>query len=108
HVVAPRLALEHRALAEPRARGEAGETRRLAAARHRPHPRQARDDAGPVVEGVAAHENMFVRTKGFLHDAGAGDLDLLLVEFARPCRDALEIIGSNHECIDRRAPWGSA
>src|SRR6185436_13881100 len=47
-------------------------------------------------------ENIFVGAKGFVHDAGAGDLDFPFAQFARPGRDALEVIRSNHDRIDRR------
>jgi len=40
--------------------------------------------------------------KGFLHDPGTGNLDFPIVQFARPGRDALEVIRSNHDRIDRR------
>jgi len=85
-------------------RGHAGQSHGLAAARHGTHSGKARDDAGPVVKGIAAHENEFVGTVGFLHDAGAGDLDFPFVQFARPGRDALEVIRSNHDRIDRHVP----
>ena len=47
---------------------------------------------------------MLIGTIGFLHDARTGDLDLPFVQFARPRRDPLEVIRSNHDRIDRRVP----
>ena len=102
HIVTARLALEHGALPEPGPRGHAGQSHGLAAARHGTHSGKTRDNAGPVVEGISTHENIFVGTIGFLHDAGAGDLNFPFVQFARPGRDALEVIRSNHDRIDRR------
>src|SRR5690606_37529098 len=57
-VVATRLLLEHRTLAEPAARRDAGEGDRLAANRHAADLDQALDDADPVVDrlALAAHE----------------------------------------------------
>src|ERR671936_158142 len=46
---------------------EAGEGRGFAAARHSTHPGKTGDDAGPVVEGIATHENKLVGAIGFLH-----------------------------------------
>ena len=102
HVVAPGLVLQHGALAEPSAGGETCKARGLAAAGNDAHPRQAGDNAGPVVELVTAHEDEFIGAIGFLDDAGARDLDLAFVEFARPGRDAFQVIRSNHCFIDRR------
>src|SRR5882757_2858333 len=103
HVVAAGLLLQHRAFAEPCPGGEAGKTGGLAAARHDAHPGKSRDHAGPVIEMIAAHENEFVGAIGFLGDAGARDLDLALIEFARPGRDALEVFRRNHDPGDRRS-----
>src|SRR5690606_17688594 len=52
------LLLEHRTLAEPAARRDAGEGDRLAANRHAADLDQALDDADPVVDrlALAAHE----------------------------------------------------
>ncbi len=102
HVVAAGLILEHGALPEPGAGGQAGETGRLAAAGDRAHPGEAGDDAAPVIEAVATHEDEFVGTIGFLDDAGARDLGLPLVQFTRPDRDAPQIIRSNHDPVETR------
>ena len=92
HVVARGFVLQHAPLAEPGAGGQSGKACGLAAARDDAHPRQPCDHAGPVFEMVAAHEDEFIGAIGFLGDAGAGDLDLALVQFTRPGRDALQVI----------------
>jgi len=48
---------------------------------------------------IAAHEDEFIGTVRFFDNPGARDLDLARVQFARPCRDLLQVIGSNHDVI---------
>ena len=65
-------------------------------------PIRARPVTTPVQysKSITAHEDEFIGAVGFLDDAGARDLDLALVQFARPGRDALQVIRSNHDLID--------
>src|SRR5207244_99356 len=86
---APGLVLEHRALAEPRPGGQACEARRLAAAGYDAHPRQAGDNAGPVFELIAAHEDEFVGAIGFLDDTRTREFDLAVVPSARTGRASM-------------------
>jgi hypothetical protein len=104
HVVAPGLVLEHGAFAEPCPGGETCKTGGLAATGHDAHSGETGHDAGPIFEIVATHEDEFIGAIGFLDDPGARDLDLPFIQLARPGRDALEVIRSNHVSIDRRLP----
>lgn len=99
-VVAPRLVLQHGALAEPGAGRHPGETDCLSVARHRPQPNQAGDHSRPVFKAIAAHANDLICIKGSLGNASAGTIDLLLIELTRPRGDSPQVIRGNHDPDD--------
>ena len=68
---------------------------------HDAHPGKTADDAGPVLEVVASHEDEFIGAVGLFDDAGACDLALLPIQFARPGRDALQVIRCDHDPLNR-------
>jgi len=103
-IVAPGLVLEHGSLAKPCPGGQARKTGGLAATGHDAHPGKAANDAGPVFEAVASHKDVFIGAVGFLDDTGTRNFGLPLIQFARPGRDALQVICSNHALLNRPSP----
>src|SRR5262249_21740213 len=61
------------------------------------HAHQAGDNAGPVVEMVAAREDQLVLGIGSLDDAAARDVDLALVQSTRPRRNAQKVFARDHQ-----------
>src|SRR5882724_2799996 len=99
NVIAAGLVFQDGALAKPGAGHHAGEGRGLAAARDDAHPGETADHADPIFEIVAAHEDVLVCAKRFLDDPGASDLDLPVTEFARPGRDATQMLPSDQTTL---------
>ena len=98
-VIAPVFVLQHAALAEPGAGHHAGEGRSLAAAGDDAHPRKTADHAVPIIETIAAHENVLVGAERFLGDPHARDIDLPVTKFERPGRDASQVIRSDQAAL---------
>jgi len=99
-----RSLFQHRALAEPGAPSVRPSKVGLAAARHGAHAGQDRDDTGPVFEGIAAQKVYSLADKGFLTSPARATSISRSFSSARLSGDALEVILSNHDRIDRRGP----
>src|SRR5690606_9292460 len=95
-VVLARVFLEQRALAEPAARGNAGERHGLAGGGYVAHLDDAAHDADPVLDGIALAADEGACMQVALEEVATNALLLRCVKFAQPRRQRNELFECGH------------